>query len=278
MRRSVATAYPASDSRGDQDGAVIRASLIERALSRVLRLCVPANSSRYRLWQENAAFAARIPPGAKVLDAGAGDAPYKPLLSHVIYESADFEKVDKLYAQSTYVCDLASIPVPDCRYDFIFFNQVMEHVPDPQSVLRELFRVLKPGGQLIYSAPFFYEEHEVPYDFYRYTQFGVRHLFTSTGFVLERLDWLEGYFATVGHQMSRMAMHIPIAPRDLYPGLAGWLLAPVMALLKIQLAVLSALFHALEKGRKYTAGGHPKNYIAIAVRPDVAVRAEQSTS
>lgn len=49
---------------------------------------------------------------------------------------------------------------------------------------------------MIYSAPLFYEEHETPYDFYRYTQFGVRHLMETTGFVIERLDWLEGYFGS----------------------------------------------------------------------------------
>ena len=63
------------------------------------------NSSRERLLQENAAFALTIPAGALVLDAGAGTSPYKPLFSHVRYESADFEQVDKPYAQQTYTCD-----------------------------------------------------------------------------------------------------------------------------------------------------------------------------
>src|SRR6266478_4475984 len=69
----------------------------------LLRL-MQANSSRYRLWLENKRFADSIPPGALILDAGAGDAPYKSLVTHAVYESADFEKVDKAYAKSTYVC------------------------------------------------------------------------------------------------------------------------------------------------------------------------------
>ena len=81
------------------------------------------NSSRYRLQVESVAFASMVPNGALVLDAGAGDAPYKSLFQHTQYESADFEKVDKEYAASTYVCDLKSIPVEDCRFDFIIFNQ-----------------------------------------------------------------------------------------------------------------------------------------------------------
>lgn len=118
------------------------------------------NSSRVRLLQENQAFAASITGGAVVLDAGAGEAPYRSLFKHTQYESADFEQVDKKYVPSTYVCDLKSIPVEDCRFDAIVFNQVMEHLPEPLLVLQELQRVLKVGGRMIYTGPFFYEEHE----------------------------------------------------------------------------------------------------------------------
>lgn len=93
------------------------------------------NSSRVWLSRENASFAASVPPGSLVLDAGAGDQPYRNLLSHCNYEAADFEKVDKPYGKSTYVCDLSAIPVEDGRYDAVLFNQVMEHVPEPARVL-----------------------------------------------------------------------------------------------------------------------------------------------
>jgi len=229
-----------------------------------LKRMLAFNSSRYRLWQENAAFAALVPNGALVLDAGSGDAPYKNLFQHAQYESADFEKVNKTYAPSTYVCDLKSIPVKDCRFDFIIFNQVMEHLPDPQLVLAELYRVLKAGGKMIYTGPLFYEEHEQPYDFYRYTQFGLRHLFNSTGFLIERLDWLEGYFGTVGYQLNCMSRYLPWRPSHLNYGLIGYGLAPIMALLKIGFAACSVLFHRLETRIKFQALGYPKNYLIIA--------------
>src|SRR5262245_29656324 len=155
----------------------------------MLRRLMAVNSSRQRLLLENKAFADSIPAGALVLDAGAGDAPYKPLLAHTRYESADFELVDKRYARSTYVCDLSHIPVEDSRFDAILFNQVMEHLPEPKLAIRELARVLKPGGRMIFTAPLFFEEHEQPYDFYRYTQFAVRYLFTEAGLRVDRLDW-----------------------------------------------------------------------------------------
>jgi SAM-dependent methyltransferase len=229
-----------------------------------LRRSLAFNSSRYRLWQENAAFAALVPNGALVLDAGSGDAPYKRLFQHAQYESADFEKVNKTYAPTTYVCDLKSIPVEDGRFDFIIFNQVMEHVPDPQIVLAEFYRILKGGGKIMYTGPLFYEEHEQPYDFYRYTQFGLRHLFNSTGFVIERLDWVEGYFGTVGYQLQCMAHYLPWRPSQLNYGLPGYGLVPIMALWKMGCAAGSIIFHRLETRIKFQARGYPKNYVVLA--------------
>jgi SAM-dependent methyltransferase len=225
------------------------------------------NSSRVRLRQETEKFAKSIPAGAMVLDAGAGDAPYKHFLGHARYESADFEKVDKEYAQSTYVCDLKSIPVENGRYDFVLFNQVMEHLPDPRLVLAELLRVMRPGGRLMYSAPLFYEQHEEPYDFYRYTSHGVRHLFEEAGFAIERLDWLEGYYSTVAYQMHKMAEHLPLRPSSIAPWGLGFLLWPVMVAMKVGAVAACLFFHGLEIMKKYTGGGHPKNYVAIVAKP-----------
>ena len=221
------------------------------------------NSSRFRLNQENARFASEIPAGALVLDAGSGTSPYQALFRHAVYESADFEKVEKPYARSTYVCDLRSIPVDDARFDFILFNQVMEHLPEPARALQELHRVLKPGGRMIYSGPLYYEEHEQPYDFYRYTRFGLRHLMTSAGFVVERLDWLEGYYGTVAYQLDGMARNLPVRPRHIGIGLPGYALAPFMALLKIGCGAGSIFFHALETRTKFEMRGYPKNYVAV---------------
>ncbi|ACB51444.1 hypothetical protein cce_2094 [Crocosphaera subtropica ATCC 51142] len=207
---------------------------------------VEFNSSRYRLWEENSAFAKTVPKDALVLDAGSGSSPYKSLFTHAQYESADFEQVNKTYAKTTYVCNLEKIPVEDCRFDFIIFNQVMEHLPDPKSVLIELNRVLKPGGKMIYSGPLFYEEHEQPYDFYRYTQFGLRELFSASGFVIDRLDWLEGYLGTVGYQLNSMSKYLPLKPQDLGNGIIGYGLVPMILVLKIIFLISSFLFHRLD--------------------------------
>jgi SAM-dependent methyltransferase len=209
------------------------------------------NSSRVYLDRFAAAAGAATPAGGRVLDAGAGDGPYRHQFAHAEYEAADFEAVPgKEYAGNHYVCDLAAIPVEDDRYDTILFSQVLEHIPEPLAVLSELRRVLKPGGQIFASAPLFYEEHEQPYDFYRYTQFGLRRLFEAAGFRDLRIDWLEGYLGTVSYELDVFARAVE--------GTNRWRRgAPIFRRLSVAAA-------RADLRKKITNLGHPKNYTLIA--------------
>ncbi|MBL0923484.1 MAG: class I SAM-dependent methyltransferase [Sphingomonadaceae bacterium] len=225
------------------------------------------NSSREYLARYNRRFATDAPPGSLVLDAGAGEQQYRPYFSHCNYESADFEMVDKPYAKSTYVCDLGSIPVEDGRFDRIIFNQVQEHLPDPLAVLRELNRVLKPGGKLLCTAPLFYEEHERPFDFYRYTQFAHRHLMERAGFQIDWLEWMEGYFGTLGYQFQGMAQHIPANPvRYLKPSFWPIFFWPFALFVKASAVLLAASFYRLDLAMKITDRGYPKNYALVVTK------------
>lgn len=225
------------------------------------------NSSRTWLRRANEAFAATIPAGARVLDAGAGDQPYRDLFAHCDYESADFELIDKPYARSTYVCSLDAIPVEDGRFDAVICNQVMEHLPQPGAALRELNRVLKPGGRMICTAPLFYEEHERPYDFYRYTQFGWRFMLEEAGFDVLGVDWMEGYFGTVAYQLETAAKYLPTRSYRSAPGMLGWSALPVVAVSRPLFGLLARLFYAIDEQGKHTETGFPKNYVALARKP-----------
>jgi SAM-dependent methyltransferase len=208
----------------------------------------PMNPSRVHLraWLERAATS--MPSQALVLDAGAGTSPYRNLFADARYESADFKRYRR---RQTYVCDLTAIPVEDARFDVAICTQVLEHVPDPAAVLAELHRVLKPGATLWLSAPLFYAEHQQPQDFFRYTQFALRHLADETGFEVRALERLEGYDATLSYQLA-------MAARELSPRLL-----PV----RLLFALLARWFACRDVRRPDRDRGMCKNYAAVLVRP-----------
>jgi SAM-dependent methyltransferase len=225
------------------------------------------NSSRVYLEQVVRTVALEVPARAMVLDAGSGVGLYKSRFSHTRYESADFMQVDKKYGEVLYVCDLASIPVEDARFDFVLFTQTMEHLKEPQRVLQELVRVLKSGGRILYTGPLFYEEHEQPHDYFRYTQFALRYFFQEAGLTIERLEWLEGYYGTLAYQLTTASRVLPLRSEDFGGGVVGLIMVPASAILRTWFKFLGAMFHRLDLRHKYTRAGYPKNYVVVAQKP-----------
>lgn len=227
---------------------------------------VRPNSSREYLRAFVEEAAASVSDGALVLDAGAGDCRYQTMFSRARYESADFCQVDKAYGEITYVCDLADIPAESSRYDLVLLTQVLEHIEDPQAVLAEMYRILKPSGQLWMSAPLFFAEHEVPYDFYRYTQYGLRYLLETTGFAIKRLDWLEGYYGTLSYQLATAATALPLKPEFYGGGLIGLATGGAMLVVKPLVLLLSIWFSRLDLRQKNVRSGYCKNYTVVAMK------------
>lgn len=124
----------------------------------------------------------RVPPGiadatGSVLDIGAADRWIERHLSvGVDYVSLDYPSTGRdMYGARPHVfADARHLPFPGGRFDGIVCLEVLEHVPDPAMVVGEIARVLKPGGVAWLSMPFLYPLHDAPYDFQRYTEYGLR--------------------------------------------------------------------------------------------------------
>lgn len=149
------------------------------------------------------AIAVQIPMlgEGKILDFGCGAKPYRQMFSPTSdYIGVDLEnsghdhrneRIDVLY-------DGQTLPFLDCQFDAIFSSEVMEHVFVPERITAELYRVLKPGGRLLLTVPFSWAEHEAPWDYARYTSFGMRALLERHGFRIVALEKTGNDFQAIG--------------------------------------------------------------------------------
>jgi hypothetical protein len=111
---------------------------------------------------------------------------------------------------------------------------------------------------MLCSAPLCYEEHEQPCDFFRYTQFGMRHLLSSAGFVVDRLDWLEGYLGTAGYQLNTMARYQPRQARALGGGVVGHGAGILLSLMTLGFALCATFSKDWRRGSSMKSGGIPR--------------------
>jgi len=165
------------------------------------------NQSERRLWVAEQAIA--IPAGSHVLDAGAGIGQYRSLFAHCVYKTQDFGQepgtVGK-YTQLDYESDITSIPVDDSTFDVVLCTEVLEHVPEPIQTVKELARILRPGGKLLVSAPLASFLHQEPYHFYGgYTPWWYRKFLPQTGLEVISIEPNQGFFSWFGQESQRFS-------------------------------------------------------------------------
>ena len=150
----------------------------------------------------------------KVIDIGCGEMPYRDVVlgRGLQYDSID---VERRHPDVRFIGDIENMDVlGNESYDTVLCLQVLEHVAHPFKVVREIHRILRPGGTLILSVPHLSRLHEEPRDFFRYTKHALRSMFEESGYEVVEITHHGGLFCFLGHQLSTMLVlavwHIPV--------------------------------------------------------------------
>ena len=194
------------------------------------------------------AFAAELPAGSRVLDAGAGECQHAQRFAHCRYTGVDLRVGDASwnYSRIDVVGDLARLPFVDRAFAAALNIVVLEHTTDPAQVLAELARVMQPGGRLLLIAPQEWGMHQTPHDYFRYTRFGLELLLGRAGFGDLQIAPVGGFFTLLGRRCLEATLF--------FQGGWRWLLLPFVALLAGPVGVLLPCLDALDRRKLTTLG------------------------
>lgn len=141
-------------------------------------------------------------PGTMVLDAGSGKLPEQYLRSEILATGCTLHTCDLNFGPGVdFEADVSDLPFDDGTYDIVLNTQVLEHVKDPGKVCRELGRVLKPGGLLFLTTPQSSPLHNLPWNFFNFTNLGLRLLMEDAGLETEKEVAQGGHFALLAFEL-----------------------------------------------------------------------------
>ena len=198
-----------------------------------------------------------------LLDVGCGRKPYERLFENRVqrYVGIEYSPTSGYRGNTADICgDVSAIPLTCCSVDTVLCTEVLEHVPDPDAVVREIARVLKPGGVVLCTAPFVYPVHDT-FDFFRYSSAGMETLMTRHGLEVQEILPLSGTGLTLAIMLNLYWFEIGFMwTKWLYP--FGLILRPLLLVL---LLVINTGGWILEQ---ILPSSHmPFNYLTVAQRP-----------
>jgi SAM-dependent methyltransferase len=135
----------------------------------------------------------------KVLDFGCGNKPYEKLINSSEYIGIDIldSGHDNSEKKADFFYDGKSLPFPNQEFDSIISSEVFEHVFNLDIILKELNRVLKKNGHILITIPFVWELHEKPFDYARYTIYGIESLLKENNFEVIKSERTTNYVETI---------------------------------------------------------------------------------
>ena len=193
--------------------------------------------------------------GGRLLDMGCGDLPYRDLFAPYVdrYVAMDLGRSRYSGGGVSAWGDALCLPFASESFETVLCNQVLEHVAEPQKLLEEAARVLKPGGSLVLTAPHIWGVHEPPEDYYRFTPYGLSYLARRAGLQVLDVQALAGFWVTAG---TRSCYYLSRFER--FP--AGWLVRPAYAVVQLI---------ALALDRIHRVESEAWNHLIVARRPQV---------
>jgi SAM-dependent methyltransferase len=139
-----------------------------------------------------------------LLDIGCGEKWKSDLVGRYVERYVGVDHADTLHDQSAIdrIGSAYALPAVDGEFDCVLCTAVLEHLEEPEKALREAWRVLKPGGIALFTAPMIWHLHEEPRDFFRFTRYGLQYLFTKAGFELLEMKAVSGFWVTFGSEFN----------------------------------------------------------------------------
>jgi SAM-dependent methyltransferase len=162
----------------------------------------------WRIGRKHVSSVAHLARG-RALDIGCGEMPMRSVFTGKVDSIIGLDHPRMLHPEDRVQIfgTALSLPLRTGAFDTAICFQVLEHVPEPEILLREAHRVLAPGGHLILTAPHIWNEHEIPHDYFRYTRYGLTHLFRKAGFEVVEVRPMAGYFVTAGARFCYFLAH-----------------------------------------------------------------------
>ncbi len=151
-----------------------------------------------------------------ILDIGCGNMPYKSLVLQSPSRAQRYIGLDlksDIYNNHDLIWDGHAMPLAESSVDCALATEVFEHCQNPDEVMRETIRVLKPNGVLFFTVPFLWPLHDVPQDEYRYTPFALERHLRDSGFREIELKPLGGWDASLAQMLGLWVRRKPMSAR-----------------------------------------------------------------
>jgi len=199
-----------------------------------------------------------------LLDIGCGNKPFEKIFEPFVekYIGLEYSPESGYRGNKADFCgDAAFLPLANESVDTILCTEVMEHVPNPEKTIEEFYRILRPGGTVITTAPFVYPVHDA-FDFFRYSPDGLAAIMKRQGLTVEKVEPLSGAAVTLAAMFNMYWYGSGFTwTKWLYP--IGVILRPILLLFCFVVNVLGGIFEKV-----IPATGFSFNHLTIAKKYD----------